>query len=359
MGMDFRGRTIHSSAYRDPRDFMGKQVVIVGIGNSALDISLEAAQSGCTSVVVLCRSGTNIIPVANYDGKPLDQMLNTRLFNCLPALVRNLLFLQIVRGTNAAFQRHGMPAASAARDSAGFSNLKEHVLYRNLLQEGKIRFVTGTIEKFQSDSLVLSSGEHLSADVVVFCTGYELSFPFLAEDLAQDFVVSTSGRRHLNAYKLVMHPSHPTLCALAFLLTFGNESCVAEMQARWTVAHWVGQIPLPSSQTLSEDLKRRRKKNKYPQFLPYVSYMDELAADCGATPPLALREVLNDPVLAWKMFAAPLVPSQYRISGSNAWLHATDFIKSQPSTLWQWLKLLWAPPHAKGACRAGPPPSRL
>lgn len=355
----FKGTISHSATYRDSSTFHGKRLVIVGIGNSALDISLEAARNGCASVVVLCRSGTNIIPVADYDGKPLDQMLNTRLFNGLPALARNLLFYQIVRGTNAAFHQHGMPPASSAKDSAGFSNLKEHVAYRSFLDEGKISFVTGGIEQFRSDSLVLSSGQELGADEIIFCTGYKLQFPFLADNLSEELVVSTAGRKHLNAYKLVMHPTQPTLCALAFLLTFGNESCVAEMQARWALAHWVGRVGMPSTETLSKELKRRRKGNKYPQFLPYSAYMDELAAECGVSPPLSWGEFLKDPVLTWKMLTAPLVPAQYRLAGSNAWPAAADFIRSQPSTVGRWLKLLWAPPDANGARRAVPPVSRL
>lgn len=345
----FRGRLSHSSSYRDANNLRGRRVVLVGLGNSALDISLEAARAGCASVTVLCRSGTNIVPVADSSGRPADQMINTRLYSKFPTLLKQLLFLRLIRGTNAEFQKHGMPAPPRQQKHMGFSNLKEHVVYRQFLREGRIKFLNGTIEKFNEHSIVVSSGEEVAVDDVIFCTGYKLEFPFLRDDLSENFVISTAGRQHLNAYKLVMHPSHPTLCALGFLLTFGNESCVAEMQARWSIAHWVGRAHLPSHETIEKDLDKRRKGNKYPQFLPYVDYMDGLAAECGVAPPTSWRIFLQNPSLFWSLFMSPVVPAQYRLVGAHSWPKAAGFITSQPSTAQRWFQLFWAPPDSKKA----------
>lgn len=345
----FCGTISHSSSYRDASNLQGRSLVLVGLGNSALDISLEAVRAGCASVTILCRSGTNIIPVADYYGRPADQMLNTRFYSNLPSLLKQLFFFQIIRGTNAEFQRYGMPAPPHEQKHMGFSNLKEHVAYRQFLREGRIKFINGTIEDFHEHSIVVSTGEEIAVDDIIFCTGYKLEFPFLREDLSENFVINTVGRQHLNAYKLVMHPSHPTLCALGFLLTFGNESCVAEMQARWAISHWIGRTPLPSMETMEKDLDRRRKGNKYPQFVPYVDYMDALALECGVAPPLSWRTLLQSPSLFWSLFMSPVVPAQYRLAGDHAWPQAADFIRKQPSTAQRWFELFWAPPHSSSA----------
>jgi len=354
----FKGRVRHSAAYRNASDLKGRRVVIVGFGNSALDISLEAARGGATSVVVLCRSGTNVLPVADFHGRPADQMLNTRAFTAMPSFLRNLFFFRMVHGTTAGFRRHGMPAPASEKGSMGFANLKEHVVYRQLLEEGAIRILPGSIESLAEHSIRTSAGDAVDADEIILCTGYHLEFPFLAPELQDNLLAGASGRRHLNAYKLIMHPSEPTLCSLGFLLTFGNESAVGEMQARWALALWRGRVRLPTAKELEVDLQKRRKGSKYPQFLPYVAYMDSLAADCGVAPPLSWAAVARSPWLAWKLCVGPVVAAQYRLAGQHSWDQAPSFLRSQPLTALRWADAVWAPPHKAGA-KPATPPSRL
>jgi cation diffusion facilitator CzcD-associated flavoprotein CzcO len=52
---------IHAASYREPRWFAGKHVVVIGIGNSALDISLDLAFEA--SHVTVCSNGASILPV--------------------------------------------------------------------------------------------------------------------------------------------------------------------------------------------------------------------------------------------------------------------------------------------------------
>jgi len=204
--------------------------------------------------------------------------------------------------------------------------------------------------RLQGSSVILSSGEEILADELILCTGYSLDLSCLAEEIAQEFMFEGTQGRQLDAYKLVMHRKHPTLCALGFLLSYGNESCVAEMQARWALAHWVGRVALPPvSDVETEMLRRRKSQRKYPQYVMYITYMDSLARDCGISPPTLWTTLLRNPSLFWKLQTAPAVPAHYRLAGSHTWPEAADFIASQPSTLLRWLGTLWAPPHQQGA----------
>jgi len=357
----FQGGLYHSSSYRNSAGLQGKDVVVVGIGNSALDIALEAARAGSASVTMVCRSGASIIPVSDFHGRPMDQLLNTRMYNQMPATMRQLLLLYLIRGTNAAFHRHGMPPLPKTKKETGFSNLKEHAAFRRFLEQGQIKLKAGSVLKLQGSAVILTSGEKILADELILCTGYSLDLSCLEERIAQEFVFEGTQGRHLDAYKLVMHPAHPTLCALGFLLSYGNESCVAEMQARWALAHWVGRVALPPAGDVETELQRRRKgQRKYPQFVPYIAYMDDLAQDCGVSPPTSWTMLLRNPSLFWKLQTAPAVPAHYRLAGSHTWPGAADFIASQPSTLPRWLGALWVPPHKHGASDiVKPPHSRL
>src|SRR5262249_49418659 len=57
----FRGRTIHSSEYRNPTAFAGKRVLVVGFGNSGGEIALDLADSR-VDVMLAVRSPVQIIP---------------------------------------------------------------------------------------------------------------------------------------------------------------------------------------------------------------------------------------------------------------------------------------------------------
>ncbi|CAK0828454.1 unnamed protein product, partial [Prorocentrum cordatum] len=126
----FTGVVRHSQAYRNAAGLQGRHVVLLGVGNSALDIALEAARGDAASVTIVCRGGTTIIPVADDDGRPLDGVLLTRFFqSLLPPALRMLLFYLLTRATNEDFRAAGLPeppggfgSATAAKEQ--FSNLK-------------------------------------------------------------------------------------------------------------------------------------------------------------------------------------------------------------------------------------------
>ena len=71
----FNGYQVHSHHYRDPfapYDFRGKRVMIVGAGNSAMDISSELSQRPLAEkLFISMRRGVWVLP-KYMDGKPAD-----------------------------------------------------------------------------------------------------------------------------------------------------------------------------------------------------------------------------------------------------------------------------------------------
>ncbi|OLC08397.1 MAG: hypothetical protein AUH42_01535, partial [Gemmatimonadetes bacterium 13_1_40CM_70_11] len=62
-GMDaFAGRLLHSVEYRRPEAFVGRRVLVVGVGNSGAEIGSEIAHAGGT-VTLAVRSGANVVPL--------------------------------------------------------------------------------------------------------------------------------------------------------------------------------------------------------------------------------------------------------------------------------------------------------
>jgi len=81
----FRGTIVHSSDYRDPAAFAGRDVVVVGAGSSGADIALELAPIA-RSVSLSVRRVPTFTP-RHHAGRPYDHRA-TRLARMLPAPLR-------------------------------------------------------------------------------------------------------------------------------------------------------------------------------------------------------------------------------------------------------------------------------
>lgn len=58
----FGGRVAHSVEYRRPEPYVGRRVLVVGVGNSGAEIASEIARAGA-KVTIAVRSGANVVPL--------------------------------------------------------------------------------------------------------------------------------------------------------------------------------------------------------------------------------------------------------------------------------------------------------
>ena len=70
---EFTGQTMHAHDYRTPEEFAGKNVLVVGFGNSAIDIAVELSRVARSSMLSV-RRGFHVIPKFIL-GRPLDQSI--------------------------------------------------------------------------------------------------------------------------------------------------------------------------------------------------------------------------------------------------------------------------------------------
>lgn len=56
----FLGTVIHATQYNEPSPYIGKEVIVVGAGNTSIDICQDLAQAGAKSVTMIQRSSTCI-----------------------------------------------------------------------------------------------------------------------------------------------------------------------------------------------------------------------------------------------------------------------------------------------------------
>jgi len=147
----FRGRQLHTADYRDPADFAGKRVVVVGGGTSAVQTLLDIADVAASTTWVTRR------PPVFREG-PFDQEYGRAVIAKVESRVKvGLPPRSVVSVTDLPWT----PAMAAAQDRG--------VLVRRPM-----------FERIGPAGVVWADGEHHAADVILWATGWRAALDHLA-----------------------------------------------------------------------------------------------------------------------------------------------------------------------------------
>ena len=83
-------------------------------------------------------------------------------------------------------------------------------------------------------------GSEEEIDLVVYCTGYKITFPFLSEE------IFSAADNRMPLYRRVVDPDHPGLYFIGFVQPLGPIMPIAEAQAEWLADLLRGKATLPS-----------------------------------------------------------------------------------------------------------------
>jgi Flavin-binding monooxygenase-like len=248
----FDGEEIHSHDYRTPRSFAGRNVLVVGAGQSAAEIAVEVARVAARTFLSV-RGGHHVIPrwIGNrpYDAAdvaPLNRMpwgLMNRVYGWRATRELGPVPASWPVGVHGALE--GIPVIS--------SDLLPSVLRGDIevkpaierLLGGRVRFVDGSEE---------------AVDRVVYATGYRISLPFLSSSL-----VSASGR-DFPLYRRIVAPGVGGLFFVGFVDAPGGLLPVVEAQAEWIAAVLTGALGLPSPERMRRRMDRAERRT--PPALP-------------------------------------------------------------------------------------------
>lgn len=169
----FDGEIIHSSKYREPSVLKGKNVCVVGAGNTGCDVVVKAAEHA-DRALHSTRRGYWYAPKFVF-GKPGDQIYDMLLTLRLPPRAIQSLMETTVRLTVGHPTKAGLP-----RPDHRF--LETHPVTNELLihyaKHGRIE-ARGNIAEFDGGQVVFEDGRRDAVDLVVLCTGYHIALPFL------------------------------------------------------------------------------------------------------------------------------------------------------------------------------------
>lgn len=168
----FSGTVMHAKDYKSPEIFEGKRVLICGMGNTGCDIVVDAIHRA-KSVLWSVRGGNHFVPKF-VAGKPAD-LRNHAAKIVLPKWLRSRLHEPIAQLLAGPPERFGLPKpAHRLYDRTPIVN--SLVLLH--LGQGDVA-VRKPVERFENSMAVFEDGARDEVDIVVFATGYRITFPFL------------------------------------------------------------------------------------------------------------------------------------------------------------------------------------
>lgn len=240
---NFEGRVLHAHAYETPKGFEDQRVLVVGIGNSGVDIACETSRVSRRTFLSTRRSA-HVLPKYAF-GKPIDQ-LATPSSAFLPLALQNLVYkviLSVARGPQNGF---GVREPDHALLSA-HPTISADLL--NLVGHGRIK-MKPDIEELRGESVRFSDGSEEEIDILVYATGYKVTFPFFQEDLLR-----TPDNR-VRLYRHVVHPEHPGLYFIGLVQPLGAVMPLAEAQSQWVAGVISGECGLPPAEVMERQIER-------------------------------------------------------------------------------------------------------
>jgi hypothetical protein len=239
-GMDtFEGAQLHAHSYVENSIFAGKDVVILGMGNSAMDLAVESSYVAANTYLS-ARKGAWIIPKYVF-GKPVDQLPNNPR---VPFSIRQRMIHQTIKTMTGPPERYGLPKPDH-KFGESHPTVSGRILDR--IAHGTI-VPKPNVASLEGDRVRFTDGSEVHADVVVYCTGYKITFPFFDAD----FLAAPDN--HIELFRRVFHPDIQGLCFIGLLQPLGAIMPLAEAQGTWVGDYLRGEYALPSLAELRRDI---------------------------------------------------------------------------------------------------------
>ncbi|KAI9008296.1 flavin monooxygenase-like protein [Gaertneriomyces semiglobifer] len=339
----FAGDVIHSSEYKTFEPYKDRKALVVGVANSGADVAVDLA-GNAAKVLLSGRHGIWLFPRFAPFGTPLDHLHSRNSLANPPWLTDKVMKLMnwVMTGD---LTRFGVPRAEipptsinpVVNDQLGPMLRTQKVLWRN------------GVRKFAGNSVGFVDGKREEVDLVVFATGFKRSFGFLPpEEVCRMTGQPEPDHPSMGLYKRIISVEYPTLAFVGHIHGLSH-SAVAELQARWLAAVWNGDVALPSTDVMKQEIAAHAEWTRQYQYsslatteIPALPYMDSLAVDIGCMPRISRW---HQPILKRLVERGTFSPAQYRLKGSGHWKGAEDYLlqvnQVVPTRALRWWALLW------------------
>jgi cation diffusion facilitator CzcD-associated flavoprotein CzcO len=301
----FDGEKLHSHHYlspTEPLDLVGKRVLVVGIGNSAVDIVSELSRKGVAEkVFISTRSGAWVMPKYLF-GQPIGKLVRTNPY--LPIRVQRWLARPLPYIASGRMEDFGLP-----HPNHDFLQAHPTVSSELLLRLGSGDAVAKPdVSELQGDRVEFEDGTSEQIDAIVYATGYKITFPFFDPE----FISAPENRFPL--YKRIFRPGIDDLAFIGFAQTVPTLFPFVELQSRVVARYLNGDYALPSREEMEETIRTDQERHygrvtdrpRHTMQIDWYVYEHDIwnrelpagrrRAENGMAPPLAGRVVTAEAV---------------------------------------------------------------
>jgi hypothetical protein len=257
----FGGEILHSHDVRDAERFQGRHVLVVGFGNSAVDIASMVSTTAARTYLST-RRGTHVVPKYLF-GRPFDELPAPRW----PRTLRWAWYGLAVRLHVGSLGRYGLPIPSHAFGQSAVT-ISSDLLAR--IAHGDVR-PRPAVERFHDAGVSFADGYENHIDTVIYCTGYSHSVPFLERSGLDP------GEIDYRLFEQIWDPRFSGLAHVGLVQPLGSIFPVVESQAQ-LLADWVGgDYALPNCTAMASAIRRaqRRRKRHYVASERHTLQVDE------------------------------------------------------------------------------------
>ena len=167
----FNGEVVHSGDFTNAWPYRGRDVLVVGAGNSAADIAVQLANDGACRIWLAVRTPPHLVRRA-IGGCPSDIFLE--LFSRVPARIIDPLIARMNRLmwgdlSPYGFQRPPLGLKATVETRGRIPTLADGLI--DVVRAGRVD-VVGAVEAVESDSVILADGTSVAPQVIIAATGF-------------------------------------------------------------------------------------------------------------------------------------------------------------------------------------------
>ncbi|MFE0347669.1 flavin-containing monooxygenase [Streptomyces griseoluteus] len=178
----YEGELLHASSYRNPKPYEGRDVLVVGVGNTGAEIAVDLVAGGASRVRLAVRTAPHIVRrstagwAAQYTGIAVRR---------LPVRLVDRLARPMARLSTPDLSEHGLPRPETglySRVRQGAIPVQDVGLI-DAVRTGKVE-VVAAVEGFEDGKVALADGTRIAPDAVIAATGYSRGLDLLVGHLS-------------------------------------------------------------------------------------------------------------------------------------------------------------------------------
>jgi putative flavoprotein involved in K+ transport len=167
----FNGEIVHSGAFTNAWPYRGRDVLVVGAGNSAADIAVQLAGDGARRIWLAVRTPPHLVRRAMG---PFPSDIFLELFSRVPARIVDPLITRMNRMiwgdlSIHGFQRPPLGLKATVEQRGRIPTLADELV--DVVRVGRVE-VVGAVEAVESDRVILADGTCVAPQVIIAATGF-------------------------------------------------------------------------------------------------------------------------------------------------------------------------------------------